>query len=82
MGYLALFNTVTSAPDSPLNGTSMAYVKHALSHHCQRVNPLSAHLCVWFLINTYGLDSANDDKERGRRFADMLGKNYSVVFLF
>ena len=70
----AFLPTLTNATQEPFtDGLSLDYVKIALLHTCEVATPPSVNLCVEFYINTYGLDTTDDDKERGVRLSYALG---------
>lgn len=47
------------------NGISLKFARQYLKNRCPTwFTPFSAELCTEFVVNTYGLDSTDDDKER------------------
>lgn len=59
------------------NGISLKFARQYLNNRCPTwFTPFSAELCTEFVVNTYGLDSTDDDKERLIRLVAFLNEAF------
>lgn len=66
------------------DGIDMAFTEQYLKMRCPAwFTPLSPSLCASFIINKYGLDEAENDRDRTRRLLEFFGKMFqgSVIAL-
>ena len=54
-------------------GTAMELVHTYLLYKCSQWTPFSPKLCLNFIMKTYKIDEAIDDKQRAARLTDFMG---------
>lgn len=62
--------------DQDINeGLSLDYVSRLVRDRlCTQTTPLSVGLCLDYVMDLYGLNSTDDDKERARRYTQFAGR--------
>ena len=58
------------------NGYTMDMARDLTLNYCQKQTPMSAGLCQSFLMNTYNIANAPDDKERAIRISYAMGMRW------
>ena len=77
VGFAAHVNKTTN------EGVDMQLVRDFLTKlKCMQLAPFSSHLCADFIINTYKLEEAKDDKERAVRITEFLGTHNTYVCMY
>ena len=60
------------------NGYSISMARTALKSYCKILTPMSINLCAEFLLKTYNITAADDDRERAVRLSYVFGKQETV----
>ena len=55
-------------------GVDKELVEGFLLFKCSQLTPFSPKLCLNFIMKTYKIDEAEDDKQRAARLTDFMGK--------
>lgn len=62
------------------NGYPLDMARDAVDKLCRILTPMSVNMCTDFLMELYGIDSAQDNRDRAIKMIDMFGKSVSVTF--
>lgn len=57
-----------------VTGFTVEMAKFVLEPYCQTYTPMSAGLCLAFIMDTYNITTAPNDQERGVRIAHAFGR--------
>ena len=74
LGMFLKSGTVGLNTSLTTNGYTMDMAKEVILNTCQMMTPMSAKLCQSFLLNTYEITEAPDDRVRTVRISYALGE--------